>query len=175
MKMRQIIVVLASAVAAAGCSSGSGRNLDLGPTYQPHPGDYNRPTEDNQDPSPAAGGGSSTPSTGEQSSNNPGSSGSSGQGSSGSSGNTPPAAGGCPPCDSIIRCDITVTGSSTTKTTASVKTTDGVCALEGGGSNLVLACGGQLLQNGQPVGTWANCAKTTTTTPVDAGGPPQEG
>src|SRR5687768_14559680 len=105
MKLRQIIVLSygVAAVSIVACSSGTGSPISFGSPYDQGPGDFNRPTEDNQDPSPASaggntgasrptGGGSSSGSSSTTPSNPP--SGSSGNpSSSGSSGTnvTPPS------------------------------------------------------------------------------------
>jgi len=67
---------------------------------------------------------------------------------------------GCPPCDGTYRCTVTQTGGGTPQqATFTLKTTDGQCVAAG---NIVLACGGQITQNGSTLGMWSNCAKTTT-------------
>jgi hypothetical protein len=183
------IVVIASLLGAAAivaCGSGSGQVIELGQPYENHPGDFAKPGVSNQDPPPtntlataadAAGGGQDKEggSSGGTSGNSSG--GTSGNSSGGTSGNTSGGTSGttagCPPCDGNFACDITVTGSMTQRMTVPLATKNGACVLSSTSSEVTFACGGALTSQGSPVGTWANCTKTTTTTPpadVDAGG-----
>ena len=175
MMMRQIIVL--SGVLGGGCllacSSGVGSPFFLGDPYESRAGDYNPPSEDNQDPSPAqtgsrsrglTPGGDSEGSSGNTST--PSSSGNTSGSSSGSSGATTPPTTGCPPCNGFYKCTITLTNGTSSTTTLNLKSEDGVCTAQG--SSFVLACGGQVTSSGQSVGTWASCAKSSTSN-VDGG------
>ena len=163
------------AIAVVACSSGSGEIPILGAAYENHPGDYAKPTEDNQDPSPAQGSAGSVGATDNQgtsedggSSGTSGSSGASGtSGSSGAAGRAVPAVPAEPP--EPVR-PATATSLATSRSRVGARsaralplvTKDGQCVVSSASSDLTLVCGGTLTSGGQNAGTWANCSKSTT-------------
>jgi hypothetical protein len=176
-----VMVALSGATLVVACGSGSDPVILLGSPYEQRAGDFAKPTTSNQDPSPAqkgSAGGVATANpqdTGSDRDGGPnGTSGNtSGQTSGNTSGGTSGTTANCPPCDGAFTCDVTVTGSATTKSPVTLVTKNGACVFSAQTGDVVFACGGALTSNGQNVGTWANCVKTTTggtpTPPPDAG------
>jgi hypothetical protein len=87
----------------------------------------------------------------------------------GSQGGGPAAAGAtagaCPPCDQKLDCQI-ATGTKTQKGSLTLATVDGKCVAGDKKDGVTIECGGQILQNGSPIGSWSivNGGVTATTT-----------
>ena len=186
-----VLMTLAGAALVVACGSGSDPVITLGSPYEQRAGDFAKPTQSNQDPSPAQGGGGTVTATtapkgdggtsGTSGNNTSGgtsgtttSGGTSGTTTSGgtsgttTSGGTSGTMAGCPPCDGTFTCDVMVTGGAAQKTTVTLVTKSGGCTFSSQSMDVVFACGGALTSSGQNVGTWANCSKATGAAP-DAG------
>jgi hypothetical protein len=185
-----VLVTLAGAALVVACGSGSDPVITLGSPYEQRAGDFAKPTQSNQDPSPAQGGvgtvtatappkgGKDGGTSGNSSGDTTTSGGTSGTTTSGgtsgttTSGGTSGSTAGCPPCDGTFTCDVMVTGAAAQKTTVMLVTKSGGCTFSSQSmtGDIVFACGGALTSGGQNVGTWANCSKATAVTPSpDAG------
>lgn len=167
MSKRQTKVMLGGVVlvswALVACTAGVGSPVDIGQAYGDKPGSFgtaDNPNSSNGGNSAGSGAGAGRgTSDGEDERSGDGK----GQGSSGE----------CPPCDGTITCDVTV-GGQTQKATLPLQTKNGACAATITGGDVVLACGGQITQNGQSIGTWKNCSRSATpgTPTEDAPAPP---
>lgn len=167
-------VVVLAGFALVACTSGVGTPVDIGQAYGDSPGAFganDRPGVTNQDNANAPAGGKGQ---GEGDDDvRPGSSGASGNPSS--SGQT--GGDGCPPCDGTVSCELTV-GGQTQRGALPLQTKNGSCVSSSDGQDIVFACGGQITQNGQSVGTWKNCTKAPTSSTGGTSGdapPPDAG
>jgi hypothetical protein len=174
-----VMVALAGAALVVACGSGSDPVITVGSPYEQRAGDFAKPTQSNQDPSPAQGGAGTVTATAKPKDGDPKgghdggasgtttSGGTSGTTTSGgtsgttTSGGTSGSTAGCPPCDGTFTCDVMVTGSAAQKTTLMLVTKAAGCTFssQSMGGDVVFECGGALTSGGQNVGTWANCAK----------------
>jgi hypothetical protein len=142
-------------VVAIACTAGVGAPGTIDPPYDRPPDSRDKPPDSRESPTVT---GRDTP---PRSLDNPGTQGSGP--ATGGSGGTP--TGACPPCDQKLDCQI-ATGTKTQKGSLSLATVDGKCVAGDKKDGVTIECGGQILQNGSPIGTWSivNGGVTASTT-----------
>jgi hypothetical protein len=148
-----------SGLVAVACTAGTGGLATFDDPHDRPPDSRDKPP-DSRDKPPITG--HETPPA---SLDNPGNHGG-GPAAGGSSGGT---AAACPPCDQKLDCQIT-TGTKTQKGSLTLSSDKGKCFAGDEKDDVTVECGGQILQNGNAIGTWAAANGGVTASITSASG-----